>query len=142
LKKKEPLAPVAERALRTADPFWRHRPADPASMRQPSSPYDKTLSLAARAWLGELPQEVAPLSLAKNFPRIVNRLARFWDSPRMVEEYLQQLLIDRRGKRRGFSKQVLDELYRLVEYHRVRHKSRNEKTDLWDSIPYRKTNGA
>ncbi len=85
-------------------------------MRQPSSPYDKTLSLAARAWLGELPQEVAPLSLAKNFPRIVNRLARFWDSPRMVEE--------------------------LVEYHRVRHTSGNENTDLWDSIPYRRTNGA
>jgi hypothetical protein len=110
---------------------------DPTSLRLPDSPYDRTLSLAAIAWLSELPQEVAPLVLANQFPRIVNRLSRFWDSPRMIDDYFQQLLMDRRGKRKGFQKRILDELQALADYHRALHKS-DDHADVWESIPYRK----
>jgi hypothetical protein len=116
-------------------------PIDPVALRQPQSPYDSKLSLAAAAWLGELPPEVAPTVLASQFPRIVNRLSRFWDSPRMIDDYFQQLLMDRRGKRKGFSKKILDELTSLAQYHRALHKS-DDKTDVWEAIPYRKVNGA
>jgi hypothetical protein len=108
-------------------------------MRQAPSQYDSALNVAAVAWLSELPQEVAPLALAKQFPRIVNRLSRFWDSPRMIDEYFKQLLVDRRGKRKGFPQKVVTELYALAEYHRALHQT--ESSDLWDSIPYRKPTG-
>jgi hypothetical protein len=105
---------------RSGAPFMAWRPADPASMRQPPSPYDKTLSLAALGWLSELALEVAPLALASRFPRIVNRLARFWDSPQMIEAYFEDLLIDRRGNRQGFPPRILNELLVLAKYHRAR----------------------
>lgn len=123
--------------LQRRDPFGRPMPKDPASMRQPPSPYDAKLSLAAIAWLAELPQEVAPLALASQFPRIANRLSRFWDSPKMMEECFRELLVSRRGKRKGFPPKVLDELCALVQYYRGLHEAND--TDVWDSIPYRRS---
>jgi hypothetical protein len=136
VKKKEPEGYDVLRALQRRDPSWPYRPIDPASQRQPASQYDAALNLAAIAWLSELPQEVAPLALAKQFPRIVNRLSRFWDSPRMIDEYFRQLLIDGRGKRKGFPQKVLNELHALAQYYRALHKT--DTSDIWDSIPYRK----
>jgi hypothetical protein len=136
VKKKEPLQREPARALNTRDRSWQHRPIDPAPTRQAPSPYDRSLSLAAVAWLRELPPELAPLTLAHQFPRIVNRLSRFWDSPQMIDECFRELLVDKRGKRKGFSTKILDEISALAEYYRALHKSAN--TDLWDSIPYRR----
>jgi hypothetical protein len=136
VKKKEPEGHGVPHALQRRNPSWPHRPADPASQRQPASQYDAALNLAAIAWLSELPQEVAPLALAKQFPRIVNRLSRFWDSPQMIDEYFRQLLIDGRGKRKGFPQKVLNELSALAQYYRALHKA--DTSDVWDSIPYRK----
>jgi len=79
---------------------------------------------------------VAPAALASQFPRIANRLARFWDSPRMIDEYMEQLLIPKRSKRKGFPDKVLAELYALSEYHRARRAGAQNR--LWDSLPYRK----
>ena len=137
MKKKD--IPAASRGLPSRDPFGTWRPVNAASMRQPPSRYDQALSLAAVAWLAELPENVAPLALANHYPRIVNRLSRFWDSPRMIDTYFEELLVDRRGRRQGFPKKVLTELYGLAEYHRARHKSAT--CDLWDSIPYRRRGG-
>jgi hypothetical protein len=139
VKKKETPEYPSAHAIATRDPFRYQRPADPASLRQQASPYDRSLSLATVAWLSELPQEIVPLTLAHHFPRIVNRLARFWDSPRMIDEYLKELLVDRRGKRKGFPPKIADELCRLAEYYRAVHGPEN--TDLWDSVPYSKSGG-
>ena len=135
MKKRE--IPAPPRRSPSNDPFgtWR-RPVDPVSLRQAPSRYDQALSLAAVAWLGELPQEVAPLALANQFPRIVNRLSRFWDSPRMIESYFEELLVNKRSRRQGFTKKVLDELQALAQYHRHLHDS--PSSDLWDAIPYRR----
>jgi hypothetical protein len=143
--KKAPYPPPGGPAVQRRDPFEtlgpsaNRQPANPASMRQPASPYDGKLNLAATAWMSELPQQVAPLTLAHQFPRIVNRLARFWDSPQMIDQYLEQLLVDRRGRRKGFPEKALEELYALAEFHRRRHKS--SASDLWESIPYRRQRG-
>jgi hypothetical protein len=139
VKRKEPQGYGTARTWQARDPSWPSRPVDPAALRQPPSRYDATLNLAAIAWLGELPQEVAPLAVAKQFPRIINRLSRFWDSPQMMDEFFRQLLVDRRGKRKGFPQKVKSELYTLAEYYRALHKTEN--SDLWDSIPYRKPIG-
>jgi len=116
----------------------RTSPSDPRIHRQPASPYDRFLNRATIAWLDALPREVAPQAIATQFPRIANRLARFWDSPRGLDDYFQQLLHDQRGRRQGFPKDVLDELAALVQYQRgLRGKEGKEPTDLWDAIPYR-----
>jgi hypothetical protein len=136
VNKKDGWDRLAPGGFERRDPFGRPTPADPASLRQPPSPYDAKLSLATIAWLAELPQEVAPLVLANQFPRIANRLSRFWDSPKMMEECFRELLVSRRGKRKGFPRKVLDELWALANYYRELHKSVDN--DVWDSIPYRR----
>ena len=139
--KKEPYPPSAGRTAERSDPLETpgpsasSKPTYPASLRQPPSPYDARLSLAAIAWLRELPQQVAPQALARQFPRIVNRLARFWDSPQMIDQYLTELLVDRRGRRKGFPDRVLEELHRLDKFHRARRHA--PSSDLWESIPDR-----
>jgi hypothetical protein len=137
VNKKHGWQRLAPGGLPPRDPFGRAIPGDPASMRQSPSPYDAKLSLAAVAWLTELPQDVAPFALANQFPRIANRLSRFWDSPKMIEEYFRELLVDQRGKRKGFSQKVLVELYGLASYYRELHKT--AESDVWNSIPYRRS---
>jgi hypothetical protein len=113
---------------------------DPAVHRLPPSPYDRSLNRAAIAWLEQLPPSIAPVSLAIQYPRIVNRLSRFWDSPKMIEECFRELIVDKRGKRKGFPKKVLDELHALAQYYRTLHPK--AETDLWGSIPYRRSDDA
>ncbi len=112
-------------------------PGDPANHRQPASPYDRSLNRSAVAWMDELPRNLAPVALAIQFPRIVNRLSRFWDSPRMIEECFRELLVDKRGRRKGFPKKILEELYALAHYYRTLHAT--PETDVWKSIPYRRS---
>ena len=110
---------------------------DPTRHRQPESPYDRGLNRSTIAWLKELPQPVLPVALASQYPRIANRLSRFWDSPKMIEECFRELLLDKRGRRKGFPKKVLDELQMLAQYYRALHGE--VETDRWKSIPYRKS---
>ena len=105
---------------------------DPTRRRQPASPYDRSLNRSTIGWLNELPRVVVPMALATQFPRIVNRLARFWDSPAMIEECFRDLLVDRRGGRKGFPEPILDELYALAQYYCTLHK--NLEAELWNSI--------
>src|SRR5262245_2425841 len=63
------------------------RKADPANSLLPAS----------REWLDTLRAEVRPISLAVQFPRIVNILAAEWGNPPVCRDYLTALLIDRRG---------------------------------------------
>jgi hypothetical protein len=110
---------------------------DPARRRQPESPYDRSLNRSTIAWLRELPRPLVPVTVASQFPRIANRLSRFWDSPKMMEECFRELLMDKRGKRKGFPKKVLDELQILALYYRSLHEQ--AETDLWKSVPFRKS---
>jgi hypothetical protein len=103
---------------------------NPRAMRQPPSPYDEQLSLSAVAWLKELPAEAVPVVLVNRFPRIVNRLARFWDSPQMIDACFEDLLADPRGKRQGFPDEVLAEIYGLAQYHRGVRKPLD--IDIWE----------
>ena len=110
--------------------------SNPKRFRQPSSPHDGHLNLSAKAWLKELPPDVVPVALANRYPRIVNRLSRFWDSPKMISECFRELLVHRRAGRDGFSEDVLLELFALEQYHHETHKT--SETDTWVSIPPRR----
>lgn len=75
-------------------------------------PLDKLLP-ATQRWAASLEDTCAPSQLLQMYPRIANRLAFAWQSPQAVQEVLDDVLIDRRGGRRGFPPAVAAELLRL-----------------------------
>ena len=85
--------------------------ADPQYLRR-AQPLNEALPTTVR-WVAALPRAVWPLSLLREFPRIANRLAQAWPTPLSFDAYLDSLLHDRRGGRRGFPGDVQDELLNL-----------------------------
>jgi hypothetical protein len=70
-----------------------------------------------RAWLAALPEDVRPIILPQQFPRIANRLRHLWKRVATCEAYLDDLLVSRRGTRKGFPLEVTQELEALREYY-------------------------
>lgn len=126
-----PLAPVV-------DPMARAQPVpfEGPEQRQPPSPYDNALDRAAASWLEQLPTAVQPRQTAARFPRILNRLARYWDTPVMTETIFNDLLVERRVGRKGFPPAILAELRALYVLHRARVDD-DESGDVWSSVPDR-----
>jgi hypothetical protein len=87
---------------------------DPRSLRR-ASQLNLPLPTAQR-WASLLPGEIQPRALLERFPRVANKLARLWGDAESVADYLDQLLIDRRGKRQGFPPDVQNELLNLRDY--------------------------
>jgi hypothetical protein len=132
--------PVRPRNLpASADPFARALPYQPdgEAQRQPPSPYDRSLNRSATNWLNELPLEVRPRACVIRFPRILNRLARYWDSPAMLEQIFNDLLVDRRIGRKGFPPEILIEIRALYAHYASLHPQR-DSADLWSSVPDRR----
>lgn len=83
---------------------------------------DGALTGTARHWLRRLPARRRPLRLCEDYPRVANRIAWCWADSALADQVLDDLLVDRRGGRRGFPPPVVRELRRLREYndqHRV-----------------------
>ncbi len=77
---------------------------------------DQVLTDVTRTWLHRLPLRRRPLRLAAQFPRVANRVALCWGDAELAQQALDDLLIDRRGGRRGFPVRVARELQRLRDY--------------------------
>jgi hypothetical protein len=58
--------------------------------------------------------------LARRFPHVLNRIAHAWVVPPAAAEIIDELLVDRRGGRRGFPADVLAELLLLRRHCRRR----------------------
>jgi len=56
-----------------------------------------------------------PFSLEERFDRILNKMEELWDTPQ-IDDYFSDLLIDKRGGRQGFPKDVLDDIIRLRDF--------------------------
>ncbi len=67
-------------------------------------------------WIARLPKDVRPLQLLRDYPRIANTLASNWGDSVAFRASLYDLLVDRRGNRRGFPASVVAELLRLRSY--------------------------
>lgn len=89
--------------------------------RAPPREQDTTLSSTCTAWLDRLPQSVLPANLCMLYPAIANRLALCWSDPVLTERVFDDLLLDRRGGRRGFPPPVASDLLRLRLHHAQRH---------------------
>ena len=89
-KAEEPVTPPAP-----VD-FTRRRKASPVARLLPST----------QKWLDALPRRVRPHSLCESYPRIANLIAAMWGDAKGLKAYFEELLIDRRGNRRGFTPEV------------------------------------
>jgi hypothetical protein len=82
-------------------------------------------------WMDSLPPSLRPETLARDFPRIANHLCELWKRPVRCDEYFEQLLIDRRGGRKGFPSAVAMELSRLAAHYAVIYPYRRS---IWDDV--------
>jgi hypothetical protein len=73
------------------------------------------------------------MATARGYPRIANRIGELWGHCEFTRLYLQSLLHDRRGGRRGFSDPVRRELEGLQQYY-FEHLS-GLPAVLWNAVP-------
>ena len=90
--------------------------ASQLTVKRTRTPKEPLLDVT-RTWLASLPEDICPMELARQFPRIANRLRHLWKQVARCEEYLDDLLVDRRGTRKGFPPKIVQELEALREYH-------------------------
>ena len=82
-------------------------------------------------WIIKLPTHVQPRYLQVKYPRIANQLASMWAEPARCEPYLDELMTDKRGGRKGFPIAVAQELASLRDfYFRLHHKG----LVAWDHV--------
>ncbi|RPH44113.1 MAG: hypothetical protein EHM87_11595 [Burkholderiales bacterium] len=88
-----------------------------SASRRPGGDRPEPLTDRSLEVLGTLRDEAMTVEiLADRFPHVLNRLSAVWDSPNAVFELIGELLIDRRGGRRGFP---ADALYELLALRRL-----------------------
>lgn len=68
-------------------------------------------------WVASLPPDVKPIALVRDYARIANLVAAAWGDQKSFAGYMESLLTDQRGNRRGFPPDVLSELVALYRYH-------------------------
>lgn len=102
-------------------------PADPVTLRAPQHP-EKVQDDTVR-WLATLPDHVRPVELTRKYPRIANKIATLWRRVARCEEFLDDLVVDHRGGRRGFPMAIAQELTALRRYYAVLHPNSNS---VWD----------
>jgi hypothetical protein len=87
--------------------------------RAPANPRDAKLSKLATNWCVRFDAEMRPVNLCRRYPRVANRLALCWEDSALTARIFQDLLVDRRGGRRGFPPEVQRELLALREARAV-----------------------
>ena len=108
---------TTERADRASSPS-NHDPV-PTHLRKARP----VLTLLPRtiAWMESLPEDCRPNVLAIKYARIANNLAAMWYTRAECHGYFADLMIDRRGKRKGFSPDVLHDIQRLQRLYETLH---------------------
>ncbi len=84
---------------------------DWTALRDPKT--TDTLLQTARRWTQSLPATANASTLIQAYPRIANRIAYAWRDERLCLAILDELLVDRRGGRRGFDPAVQEDLLAL-----------------------------
>src|SRR5678815_1727480 len=101
---KPPAGLDVARQLRS--PSWAARP-------RAAEPTDHAILGRTVDWILNLAPDARPMHLADSIPRIANALAERWSDPEAAGEFVSDLLIDRRGGRRGFPPDIKKELVML-----------------------------
>jgi hypothetical protein len=113
-------------------------PTNDASTSSPEQhPHEKLADETLR-WLAGLPEDIRPEEMPARFPRFANALALRWIDRDACRAYLEDLLIDKRGTRRGLPNAVADELATLKNY--VETVLYPAPQTVWDEIAERRRN--
>ena len=67
-------------------------------------------------WVEALPPRVRPMALLRQFARVANLIAATWGDVEAFETYIESLLTDKRGNRKGFPPEIVEELSALEVY--------------------------
>jgi hypothetical protein len=70
-------------------------------------------------WISTLPADIRPTALVRRYPRIANLIAAVWGDSSCFASYMESLLTDKRGNRRGFPPDVSENLLSLQRYYRA-----------------------
>jgi len=98
-----------------------------ALLRRALRPEDKFVLADTKDLLAHLPDEVCPIMLAENYPRIINEIRLRWTDTEALMSYFTELTTDLRGDREGFSEPILAEILALKAHV-------DKRTDTtWDS---------
>jgi hypothetical protein len=93
---------------------------------------DLRLCAEAASLLKSLDAEVCPKQLPARFPRVMNEIATLWRQPAQLDAYFEQLLLDHRGGRGGFTMDVALELSTLKDYYQTEVYPREEC--VWQQV--------
>jgi hypothetical protein len=119
----------ARKALDETTGVYAKRKTEDWEAKRTATP-SEPLSDAAAAWIAELPPSVQPRQLALRYARLANRLCEVWPTPARCEKLLDDLMMDRRGGRRGFPLAIANELAALRDhYFRLHHTG-----SAWDYV--------
>jgi hypothetical protein len=88
-----------------------------AYVRAPLTDDDQVLQSHAHHWLRRIPSGAHPKQLCRYFPRIANCIAAHWHDPLATGHLLTELMVDRRGGRRGFPPRVAADIMGLHRLH-------------------------
>lgn len=72
-----------------------------------------------------------PHELEKQFERVLSKIADMWGTSQL-EEYFTELLVDKRGGRQGFPKEVATEIFHLSNFYQA-ELERSKGSDIWGS---------
>ncbi len=92
-------------------------PRVPRWKRAPARDKDRVLLSKTHLWLRQIPSSLLPKHMCRHHPHVVNRFADCWGDKDKFEVLIDDLLIDRRGTRKGFSARVRGEIEQLELLH-------------------------
>ena len=85
--------------------------------RAPARDKDRVLLSETHIWLRQIPSSLLPKHMCRHHPHLANRFADCWGDKERVQALIDDLLIDRRGDRKGFSARVRGEIEQLDLLH-------------------------
>jgi hypothetical protein len=102
---------------------------------------DKVMRNETLAHIFKNRPDLYPYELEKQFSRIVDQIAELWGKPQLIE-YFDKLMLDDRGNRKGFPREVMSDLWLLEKVHAALYPELSGRTlSTWDRV-WRWANGA
>ena len=96
-------------------------------MRRPLRPEDKVLSAGGTAFLSRLPVTALPAQCAKQYPRLINRMAELTGKPGELLGFLVELCVGNLDGRQRFPDDIATELAALRRHF---HELKSD-TSVW-----------
>jgi hypothetical protein len=125
-----PLSPL--QPMSPTHPLTPSGTRDWSQVRSPERTHDQALTELAKTWAASLPPRVRPVNLLELYPRVANRVALCWSDAVLMASLFEDLLMDKRGGRKGFPPLVATELKRLQQHHQNTTGSGSSKShDPW-----------